>query len=214
MTFDPERYVADARIDAAAAERLRQRATQQQLSVGLGLAQVLADLAERHVPVRIDLVGAPSCQGSISGVGADAVTLIDARRRLNIVAVAQIASVSTAHGFGLSSEAGRADPTLHPDEPVGIHTLISGSLIGLLGQLAEESALVHVRTSAGYGAGTTDPAAGDPGTGGAAGVIESVSEELLLLRSEPTAAGRTTRGTSPFAAVPLRHLCLVTVLAH
>lgn len=71
------RWLADCRVDEAAAARARQRSLEQQAAQGSSVAGVLADLAERGLPATINTAAGQVCEGQIIAVGADFVFVRD-----------------------------------------------------------------------------------------------------------------------------------------
>lgn len=118
MDFDPERYVADARIDAAATERARARSVRDQLSADLTITAILIDVVERGGSIRIDLPGGERCEGVATGVGGDVVTVIDRQERLKLVALAHVCAVHATPGAYLGIESRRVEPRAHQRDSV------------------------------------------------------------------------------------------------
>jgi len=96
MLDDIERWVADARAEEAAGERVRERWLRQQAEEGGTFAGVLVDLAERGATVTMTVTGGRRHLGRIVAVGADFVALRGDGGPLVLVALAAVARVRPA----------------------------------------------------------------------------------------------------------------------
>ena len=96
MLDDIERWVADARADEAARERVRERWLRQQAEEDASFAGVLVDMAERAVTVTVVAVSGRRHQGRVVAVGADFVALRTASGRLTLLALRSVARVRLA----------------------------------------------------------------------------------------------------------------------
>ncbi len=96
MLDDIERWVADARAEEAAGERVRERWLRQQAAEDASFAGVLVDLAERAVTVTVTAVSGRRHQGRVAAVGADFVALRSASGRLSLLALHSVARVRLA----------------------------------------------------------------------------------------------------------------------
>jgi hypothetical protein len=92
-----DRWAADARIDEAARLRARERWLRQQAEEEGSLAGVLADLAERGVPIAVHVGGGRRHRGEVRALGSDFVAIRSADRDV-IVALAAVSSVHTRPG--------------------------------------------------------------------------------------------------------------------
>lgn len=96
MLDDIERWVADARAEEAAGERVRERWLRQQAEEEATFAGVLVDLAERQAVVTVTGVSGRRHQGRVAAVGADFVALRADSGRLTLLALASVARVRLA----------------------------------------------------------------------------------------------------------------------
>jgi len=92
-----DRWAADARVDEAARVRARERWLRHQAEEEGSLAGVLADIAERGVPVAVHVRGGRQHRGEVRAVGSDFVALRSAATDV-IVAIAAVTSVRTRPG--------------------------------------------------------------------------------------------------------------------
>lgn len=88
-----DRWVAEARVDAAAAERARERWLRQIADESATFTGLLLDLAERGLPVVAQGRGRRRNRGTISAVGADFVAMRAAPGTDVLLAFGAIASV-------------------------------------------------------------------------------------------------------------------------
>lgn len=88
-----EQWVADARVDAAAAERSRERWLRQIAEESASFAGLLLDLAERRLQVVVQGRGGRRNRGTISAVGVDFAAIRTASGTDVLVAFGAIASV-------------------------------------------------------------------------------------------------------------------------
>lgn len=96
MLDDIERWVADARAEEAADQRVRERWLRQQAEEEATFAGVLVDLAERGVTVTVTGVSGRRHQGRVAAVGADFVALRAESGRLTLLALGSVARVRLA----------------------------------------------------------------------------------------------------------------------
>lgn len=71
LTGDLARWLAEARVDEAAASRARQRSLHQQAGEEATLAGVLLDLAERGAPVVVEVAGGHRHRATVQAVAED-----------------------------------------------------------------------------------------------------------------------------------------------
>lgn len=88
-----DRWVADARIDAAALERSRERWLVEVAAQEATLAGLLAELAERGTPVSLHTTSDRRHHGTLQVVGADFVSLRSGSRSEVLVALAAVGVV-------------------------------------------------------------------------------------------------------------------------
>lgn len=91
-------WVAEGRVDAAAAERARHRWLQRQAGEDATLAGVLMDLAERGRPVAVRSAGGLTARGRIVALGADFVIVREDRVGDVVVPFAAVATVRPTPG--------------------------------------------------------------------------------------------------------------------
>lgn len=96
MLDDIERWVADARAEEAAGERVRERWLRQQAEEEASFAGVLVDLAERGMTVTVTGASGRRHQGRVAAVGADFVALRGPSGRLTLLALGSVARVRLA----------------------------------------------------------------------------------------------------------------------
>jgi hypothetical protein len=92
-----DRWAADVRVDEAARRRARERWLRRQAEEEGSLRGVLADVAERGVPVAVHVRGGRQHRGQVRAVGADFVALRSAATDV-IIAIAAVTSVRTRPG--------------------------------------------------------------------------------------------------------------------
>lgn len=92
-----DRWAADARIDEAARARARERWLRHQAEAEGNLRGVLADIAERAMPVAVHVRGGLQHGGEIRAVGSDFMALRSAGVDV-IIAIAAVTSVRTGAG--------------------------------------------------------------------------------------------------------------------
>jgi hypothetical protein len=92
-----DRWAADARVDEAARRRARERWLRHQAEEEGSLAGVLADVAERGVPVAVHVRGGRQHRGEVRAVGADFVALRSGATDV-IIAIAAVTSMRTRPG--------------------------------------------------------------------------------------------------------------------
>jgi hypothetical protein len=103
LTGRLERWAADARVDEAVQRRVRERWLAQQAQEEATFLGVLADLAERGVPVSLHLRGSRVQRGRVRVIGSDFVALatgegLVAKDGDVMIALDQIAAVRTRPG--------------------------------------------------------------------------------------------------------------------
>lgn len=134
MLDDIERWVADARAEEAAGERVRERWLRQQAEEGGSFAGVLVDLAERGATVTVTVAeGARRHLGRIVAVGSDFVALRGDSGRLVLLALAAVARVRPAPPE--RRVAGDARPG--PEGPEGADGRAEVALVDVLAQAVE-----------------------------------------------------------------------------
>jgi hypothetical protein len=132
MTVLLERWAQAARVDEAARRRARERWLLQAAEEGGTLLGVLADLAERNVPVAVRTSGGRRHGGHVRAIGADFVALDTTPSGDVLVALAAVASVR--------AQAGTA-------APAGDRTVRSGLVLSeVLAGLAAERERVMIVT--------------------------------------------------------------------
>jgi hypothetical protein len=92
-----DKWAADARVDEAARRRARERWLRHQAEEEGSLAGVLADVAERGVPVAMLVRGGRQHRGEVRVVGTDFVALRSGATDV-IIAIAAVTSVRTRQG--------------------------------------------------------------------------------------------------------------------
>ena len=158
-----DRWVADARIGEAALQRSRERWLLEMAEQEATLAGVLVDLAERRVPVTLQLRGGGTHHGVIRVVGADFVDLELRSHADVLLALSAIGVVRPAPGV---------DPTLG-DRMIGTDL----RLADVLAELAADRAQVALTI-----AGSTGHAV--------VGVLRSVGHDVAAL--QPDSEARST----------------------
>ena len=133
------RWLAEGRVDAAAAERARQRWLERQAGEEATLAGVLLDLGERGRPVTVTTAGGHRVTGSLTVVGADFCAVRDDRGQV-VVPHRSMASVRPAPG----------DPPADGERPGGLELVLAEALA----ELAVDRPLVAVATGADEHRGT------------------------------------------------------------
>lgn len=98
MTVMLERWAQAARVDEAAHRRARERWLLQAAEEGGTLLGVLADLAERNVPVAVRTSGGRRHGGHVCAIGADFVAIDTTASGDVLVALAAVASVRVRAG--------------------------------------------------------------------------------------------------------------------
>lgn len=93
-----DRWVAEARVDLAAAQRARERWLQEVAAQEATLTGVLLDLAERRSPVAVSTFSGRRHRGAIASVGADFVALHPSSGPDVLVAMSAVAAVRTLPG--------------------------------------------------------------------------------------------------------------------
>jgi len=113
---DIERWVADARADEAAGERVRERWLRQQAEEAGTFAGVLVDLAESSATVAVTVTAGRRYLGRIVAVGADFVALRGENGRLVLLTLAAVAQVRPAPpGRRVAGEAREVTAAPPPD---------------------------------------------------------------------------------------------------
>jgi hypothetical protein len=155
-----DRWAADVRVDEAARMRARERWLRHQAEAEGSLRGVLADIAERAMPVTVHVKGGLKHRGEIGAVGSDFVTLRSAGTDV-IVAIAAVTSVRTRAG----------EPSTIGDRSI----TTSLRLVDVLADLAAERAAVLLVTGGGE-----DTVAGE---------LRSVGRDVVGVRVADAATG-------------------------
>jgi hypothetical protein len=158
-----DRWVADARVDAAALERSRERWLREVAEQEATLAGVLADLAERREPVTLRTSAGRRHHGQVHVIGADFVAMQPASGTDVLVALTAVVGVRTAP----TTKAALGDRVVGTDL----------RLADVLGELAADRERVQLVTRVGDDA--------------VAGVLRSVGHDVVVVRVEgdpPSAA--------------------------
>jgi len=92
------RWIAEARVDDAAARRAKQRWLEDQAGDTATVAGVLLDLGERELTVQVTTAAGRHVRGVVAGLGADFVTFRDARGVLAVVPLRAVALVRPGPG--------------------------------------------------------------------------------------------------------------------
>lgn len=151
-----DRWVADARVDLAAAQRTRERWLQEVAAQEATLVGILVDLAERRSVVALSTTGGRRHRGVIGSVGADFIAVRAAAGPDVLIALAAVAMVRTL-----------------PDEgPVAGDrvVVVQLTLAEVLRELAADRERVAVLA----------------GTEVVAGELRSVGVDLVVLRTDGT----------------------------
>lgn len=156
-----ERWVAEARVDEAAAQRSRERWLREVAEQEATLAGVLADLAERHTAVAVRTSAGRQHHGTIQVIGADFVALRLASGAEVLLAVRGLGAVRTAPDV----EAALGDRAL----------ATALRLADVLAELAAERERVVLVTTSGDDA--------------IAGELRSVGQDVVVLRTDAERAG-------------------------
>jgi hypothetical protein len=179
-----DRWAADARVDEAARVRARERWLRQQAEEGGSLAGVLADLAERRVPVAVHVRGGRRHQGEIRALGSDFLALgsVDAEVIIALTAVTSVrthpAEVSTIGDRSIATSLRLADvlTRLAADRATVVLVLAGGddSVAGALRSVGQD--VVGVRVVRGPAVTAYVPLAA---------IVEVLVEVSLSLSSQP-----------------------------
>lgn len=156
-----ERWVAEARVDDAAAQRSRERWLREVAEQEATLAGVLADLAERRTAVAVRTSAGRQHHGTIQVIGVDFVALRLASGTEVLLAV---------RGLGVVRTAPAVDAALG-DRAVATEL----RLADVLAELAAERERVLLVTTSG----------GDA----VAGVLRSVGQDVVVLRTDAERPG-------------------------
>jgi hypothetical protein len=156
-----ERWVAEARVDDAAAQRSRERWLREVAEQEATLAGVLADLAERRTAVAVRTSAGRQHHGTIKVIGVDFVALRLASGTELLLAV---------RGLGVVRTAPAVDAALG-DRAVATEL----RLADVLAELAAERERVLLLTTSG----------GDA----VAGVLRSVGQDVVVLRTDAERPG-------------------------
>jgi hypothetical protein len=171
LTVLLERWAQASRVDEAARQRARERWLRQAAEEGGTLLGVLADLAERGVPITVRTGGGRRHGGPVRAIGADFVALDTAVGGEVLVALAAISSVRAQLG---------AVP------PTGDRTVRSGlALTDVLAGLAAERERVMVVSLDG----------GDAVTG----TVRALGRDVVTVRVD--GAAPATTAYLPLAAI-------------
>ncbi|MEZ5244577.1 MAG: hypothetical protein R2707_05725 [Acidimicrobiales bacterium] len=95
-----EKWLADGRVDAAAAERARRRWLERQATEDASVAGVCLDLAERNEPVAVRTSGGRSTRGRVTALGADFVVVREERVGDVVIPLRCVATIRAAPGGG------------------------------------------------------------------------------------------------------------------
>jgi hypothetical protein len=179
-----DRWAADARVDEAARVRTRERWLRQQAEQEGSLAGVLADLAERGVPVAVHVRGGRRHQGEIRALGSDFLALgsVDAEVIIALTAVTSVRThpgeVATIGDRSISTSLGLADVLagLAADRATVVLVLAGGddSVAGALRSVGQD--VVGVRVVRGPAVTAYVPLAA---------IVEVLVEGSLSLSSQP-----------------------------
>jgi hypothetical protein len=155
-----DRFVADARVDAAARTRSRERWLRRQAEEETTLAGVLADLRDQATAVEVHTRGGGRYRAVVRALGADHVVLADAHGRGQVlVPLAALRSVRTSPGV---------TPVL------GDRTTFGAALLtDAFAELADERAEIRVVTD---------------GVDVAAGTVRSVGQDVVVVASREAPA--------------------------
>lgn len=129
-----QRWAADAAVDEAARARLRAHWLRVQAEADASLVGTLVDLAERAVPVVVDVAG-HRVRGLLAGIGADFVALRTDQGQEAIVVTDAVEAVRTEPG-GVDVRGDRS-------------STLDVTLAGVLGPVAADRPTVLVRTRQG-----------------------------------------------------------------
>ena len=115
------KWLADARVDAAAAGRAHQRWLERQATEDATIAGVLVDLAERGRPVALRCAGGRTVRGRVFAIGADFVAIRESRLGDVLIPRHSIATVRAAPG----------DDPIVGDRPVSLMVVLAEALVEL-----------------------------------------------------------------------------------
>ncbi|MDW3218680.1 MAG: hypothetical protein R8F63_08700 [Acidimicrobiales bacterium] len=114
-------WIAEGRVDAAAADRARGRWLERQAQEDATLAGVLLDLAERGRPVAARTVGGRLVRGPVTALGADFLVIREQRLGDVMVPLGTLATVRAAPG----------DPPPVGARPVSFAIVLAEALVEL-----------------------------------------------------------------------------------
>ncbi|MEQ8839434.1 MAG: hypothetical protein RIB98_00485 [Acidimicrobiales bacterium] len=114
-------WLAEGRVDDAAAERTRQRWLERQAAADATVAGVLLDLAERGSPVTVRTLGGRTARGRVAALGVDFVAVREPSRGDVVIPTGRVATVRTAPG---------EDPTVG-DRPPTLDVALVDALVEL-----------------------------------------------------------------------------------
>jgi hypothetical protein len=123
-------WLAEGRVDAAAAERARRWWLERQASEESSIAGVLLDLAERSAPIAVRTARGRVARGPVAALGADFVVVREARVGDVVI---PLRSVATVRGMPGDDPAGG-------DRPAAFSVVLADALV----ELAADRPLVFV----------------------------------------------------------------------
>ncbi len=154
-----ERWAAEARVDAAAESRAREQWLRRQAEEEGSFAGMLADLADRAVPVRLHLRAGGPFAGRVRALGADlvAVAADDPRAGVAVVVLGAVCSVRTGPGVrAVSGDRSVPHSSLRmadvlvglaaEREPVRVVTADGETIAGLVGAVGQDVATLRTGT--------------------------------------------------------------------
>ncbi|MDG2027301.1 MAG: hypothetical protein P8J50_09340 [Acidimicrobiales bacterium] len=127
-------WLTEGRVDAAAAERARQRWLERHAAEDATVIGVLRDLAERGRPVSVRTRGGRNAHGRVAALGADFVVIREERLGDVLVPTSAVATVRPALG----------DPTSVGDRPAALAIVAGEELRGDLRSAGRDVLTVEV----------------------------------------------------------------------
>jgi hypothetical protein len=124
------KWLADGRVDAAAAERARRRWLERQATEESSVSGVCLDLAERNEPVAVRTVAGRTTRGRITALGADFVVVREPRSGDVVIPLRSLATIRAAP----------ADGAVVGERSAGFSVVLAEALV----ELAAERPLVLV----------------------------------------------------------------------
>lgn len=173
---DWDRLLDDARADAGAGARARERSLRRQATEGATLAGTLVDLAESGAGVSVWTVAGRRLEGTLLAVGADFVLLAD---RGDHVAIRLDAVTAVRPHPGHRAGPASGDRSAELDL----------TFVELLARLVDDRPEISV---------------GAAGGDSVAGVLEAVGADVLTVRVSPGADGLVYSSADRCASVRLR----------